>query len=102
MQGNSIVTAGASDDGEYLSRSTDHLANMASQLADLIGYPVLAYELIQNAEGTNTTLHSRPLALCTVVRSTASTCTSGSPYHQEVAGFAAEQPLQIPRVDRII
>jgi hypothetical protein len=50
MQENSIVTAEASDDGEYLSRSTDHLANMASQLADLIGYPVLAYELIQNAD----------------------------------------------------
>ena len=50
MQENSVVTAGASDDGEYLSRSTEHLANMASQLADLIGYPVLAYELIQNAD----------------------------------------------------
>ena len=50
MQENSIVTAEASDDGEYLWRSTDHLANMASQLADLIGYPVLAYELIQNAD----------------------------------------------------
>jgi (2R)-phospho-3-sulfolactate synthase (ComA) len=44
------VIAEVSSDGEYLSRSTDHLANMASQLADLIGYPVLAYELIQNAD----------------------------------------------------
>jgi hypothetical protein len=50
MQENSVVTAGAPDDGNYLSRSTDHLANMASQLADLIGYPVLAFELIQNAD----------------------------------------------------
>ena len=45
-----MVMTETSNDGEYLSRSTDHLANMASQLADLIGYPVLAYELIQNAD----------------------------------------------------
>jgi hypothetical protein len=38
------------DDPEYLSRSTDHVANLASQLADLVGYATLACELVQNAD----------------------------------------------------
>jgi hypothetical protein len=38
------------DDLAYLSRTTDHVANLASQLADLVGYATLACELVQNAD----------------------------------------------------
>jgi hypothetical protein len=44
------------DETAYLSRSTDHVANIASQLADLVGYPILAYELIQNADDAKAAL----------------------------------------------
>ena len=38
------------EEPDHLSRTTDHLANLASQLADLTGYSSLVYELVQNAD----------------------------------------------------
>lgn len=53
--------------GRFLSRGTNHLANLASQLGDLSSHESLIYELIQNADDAGATEMSFDLSGTTVV-----------------------------------